>query len=83
MENRVLYAVMTLIFNSYGVPCFMQGKTKNGILAIVLGVVTCGIVGIINVIKGIIMAIKIFKMTDEEYAATDKVTLLDVIPSVK
>ena len=83
MENRVLYGVMTIIFNALGVPCFMQGKTKNGILAIVLAVVTCGIVELINIIKGIIMGIKILKMTDEEYANTDKVTLLDVIPSVK
>ncbi len=82
MDNRVLYGVMTLIFNSYGVPCFMQGKVKEGILRIVFGIISCGIIGIINVIKGIILGIKILKMTDEEFEA-QKATLFDGIPAVK
>ncbi len=69
MDNRILFAIMTIIFNSYGVPCFMQGQVKTGILRIVLGVVTCGVLGIYNTIMGIIMGIEILKMSDEEYAA--------------
>ena len=80
MDNRVLYGIMTIIFNSYGVPCFMQGKVKAGILRIVLAYVTCGVIGIINFVKGIILGIQILKMTDEEYAAADKSTLLSGIP---
>ena len=68
MDNRILFGIMCIIFNSYGVPCFMQGEVKKGIMRIVLGVVTCGVVYIINFIKGIIMGIEILKMTDEEYA---------------
>ena len=47
----------------------MQGQTKTGILRIVLGIVTCGILGIVNTIMGIIMGIEILKMSEEEYAA--------------
>ena len=83
MDNRVLYGILTLLLNAYGVPAFMQGYTKTGILAIVFGVVSCGIVAIINEIKGIIMGIKILTMTDEEFAAADKTTFLTLIPAPK
>ncbi len=79
MDNKVLFGVMCIIFNSYGVPCFMQGQVKTGILRIVLAFVTCGIIGIINVIKGIILGIQVLKMSDEEYAAK-KGTLSSGIP---
>lgn len=79
MDNKVLFGVMCIIFNSYGVPCFMQGQVKTGILRIVLAVVTCGIIGIINVIKGIILGIQVLKMSDEEYASK-KGTLSSGIP---
>lgn len=69
MNNRILFGVMTLIFNSYGVPCFMQGRVKTGILRIVLGCVTFGIIGCINVVMGIIEGINILKMTDEQFEA--------------
>lgn len=69
MDNRVLFAIMCIIFNSYGVPCFMQGQTSTGIKRIVFGILSCGIIAIINLVKGIIMGIEILKMTDEEYAA--------------
>lgn len=80
MDNRVLFGIMTLIFNSVGVPCFMAGKTKTGVLRIVLAVVTCGILGLVNEIMGIIQGIKILCMTDEEFAEK-KETLFMGIPS--
>lgn len=82
MDNRVLFGIMTLIFNCYGVPCFMAKKIKAGILRIVLGIVTCDVIFIINFIKGIILGIKILKMTDEEFAE-QKETLFSGIPSGK
>lgn len=69
MDNKILFGIMMILFNSYGVPCFMQGQVKTGILRIVLGVVSCGIIAIINIIKGIILGIQILKMSDEEYEA--------------
>ena len=82
MDNNVLFAIMCILFNSYGVPCFMQGKTKAGILRIVLGIVTFGIVATINAIMGIILGIKVFQMSDEEYAA-QKMDLDMGIPKAK
>ena len=80
MDNKVLFGIMCIIFNSYGVPCFMQGQVKTGVMRIVLGVVTCGVIGIVNVVKGIILGIQILKMTDEEYAAK-KGTFTSGIPA--
>ena len=68
MDNRVLFGIMCIIFNSVGVPCFMQGKSGTGVKRIILGVVTCGVIGIINTIKGIMLGIQILNMSDEEYA---------------
>ena len=84
MENRILYAILTLLLNQYGVPCFMQGKVKEGVIRIVLAVVTFGIIGLINTIFGIIQGIKLLCMSDEDYAAIeDKTTLIVGVPKVK
>ena len=73
---------MCILFNCIGVPNFMQGKSKTGILKIVLYVVTCGIVGAINAIMGILLGIKVLKMTDEEFEA-EKYNLDAGIPKAK
>ena len=69
MDNKIVFGIMCIIFNSLGVPCFMQGQTKTGVLRIVLAIVTFGIVGFINEIMGIILGIKVLTMSDEEYEA--------------
>lgn len=40
---------------------------QTGILRIVLAIVTCGVIEIINFVKGIILGIQVLKMTDEEF----------------
>ena len=79
MDNKVLFGVLCILFNSIGVPCFLQGNVKAGILRIVYGFVSCGVIGIINMIKGIMLGIKILKMSDDEFAVL-KDTLFDGIP---
>ena len=80
MNNRILFGILCIIFNHIGVPAFMQGRVKTGILRIVLGIVTCGIIAVINLVKGIILGIKVLKMTDEEFEA-QKATLNSGIPA--
>lgn len=74
--NKVLLGIMTIIFNSIGVPCFMTGKVGTGILRIVLGMVSCGIIYVINEIIGIVKGIKLLCMSDEDFAAADVSTLV-------
>lgn len=79
MDNKMVYGLVTLLFNQLGIPCFMRGDTKTGIIRIVLCFVTCGIVGFINGIMGLILGIKILTMSDEDFAA-QKDTLITGIP---
>ncbi|MBE6697522.1 MAG: hypothetical protein E7581_03260 [Ruminococcaceae bacterium] len=67
--NKIVFGILTILFNSIGVPCFIQGNVKAGILRIVLGVVTCGVIGFINEIMGIILGIKVLMMSDEDFQA--------------
>lgn len=80
MDNKILFGILTLLLNCYGVPDFMAGYKKSGILKIVLCFVTCGIVGVINEVMGIIAGIKILTMSDEEFAAADKTAFINGIP---
>ena len=82
MDNKILFGILTLLLNSYGVPNFMAGDVKSGILKIVLGCVTCGVIAIINTIQGIITGIKILTMSDADFAAADKKSLIVGIPKI-
>lgn len=80
--NKTAFGILTILFNSIGVPCFIQGQVKTGILRIVLGIVTCGVLGIVNEIKGIILGIQVLKMTEEEF--NNKLGTIDSgIPSMQ
>ncbi len=80
MDNKIVFGIMCIIFNSYGVPCFLQRNVGVGIARIILGMVTFGVIGVINTIKGIILGIQILKMDDAEYQAR-KGTFATGIPS--
>ena len=80
MGNKTLFGIMCIIFNSIGVPCFMQGRVKSGILRIVFGIISCGVIAIINEIQGIILGIQVLKMSEEEFQA-QKETLTKGIPA--
>ncbi len=69
MDNRILFGIMCILFNCYGVPSFMQGYTKTGVIRLVLSLVTCGVMATVNGIMGIILGIKVLTMTDEEFEA--------------
>lgn len=82
--DRVTFGVMCILFNDIGVPCFMQGKAKvkTGIWRIVLGAITFGVIAVINFVKGIILGVKVLRMTDEEFAQ-QQYTLDSGVPKAK
>jgi len=66
-ENKKLVAgILAILIGSIGVHKFVLGYTKEGILQIVLTIVTCGFGGIIPLIEGIIYLTK----SDEEFYQT-------------
>lgn len=54
---------MALILGSLGIHKFILGYTSEGVIQIILSIVTCGIAGIVPFIEGIIYLTK----TDEEF----------------
>ena len=77
--NKIVFGILAILFNAIGVPLFIQGKTKAGILRIVLAIVTCGIIGAINSICGIILGIKVLTMSDEDYEAQKDTIAMGII----
>ncbi|MBI25044.1 MAG: hypothetical protein CMN05_15835 [Roseibacillus sp.] len=66
-EKKVLAGILGMMFGGFGVHKFVLGYTQEGIIQIVITIVTCFIVGpIIGLVEGIIYLTK----TDEEFVAT-------------
>lgn len=65
-EKKVVAGILGLLLGTFGIHKFYLGYTKAGIIQLVLGLVTCGIVGIIGFIEGIVYLTK----SDEEFDRT-------------
>lgn len=69
-ENKKIVAgVLALLLGSLGVHKFILGYTTEGIIQIVISIVTCGVGGIIPFIEGILYLVK----SDEEFYQTYQV----------
>jgi TM2 domain-containing membrane protein YozV len=65
-EKKVVAGVLGILLGGLGIHKFYLGYTKEGIIQLIIGVVTCGIGGIIGLIEGIIYLTK----SDEDFVAT-------------
>jgi TM2 domain-containing membrane protein YozV len=69
-ENKKLIAgILGIVIGSLGVHKFILGYTQEGIIQIVITVITCGLGGVIGLIEGIIYLTK----SDEEFYQTYQV----------
>ncbi|SHG63543.1 TM2 domain-containing membrane protein YozV [Flavobacterium micromati] len=69
-ENKKIVAgVLAILLGSLGVHKFILGYTTEGIIQLVISVITCGIGSIIGLIEGIIYLTK----SDEEFYQTYQV----------
>jgi len=68
-NKKILAGILALLFGGIGVHKFILGYTREGIIQIILSIVTCGIAGIIPFIEGIIYLTK----TDQEFYQTYQV----------
>ena len=62
-SKRIIAGILALLLGSLGVHKFVLGYTQEGIIQLILSIVSCGILGIIPFIEGIIYLTK----TDEEF----------------
>jgi TM2 domain-containing membrane protein YozV len=65
-EKKVVAGILGILLGGLGVHKFYLGYTKEGVIQLILSVVTCGIGGIIGLIEGIIYLTK----SDEDFVAT-------------
>ena len=68
-NKKVLAGILAILLGSLGIHKFILGYTKEGIIQIIISIVTCGIGGVIPFIEGIIYLTK----TDEEFYQTYQV----------
>jgi len=69
-EKKILAGILGILLGGFGIHKFILGYTQEGIIMLLITVLTCGwggiVVGIIGLVEGIIYLTK----TDEEFVHT-------------
>ncbi len=65
-DKKMVAGICGILLGGFGVHKFILGYTTEGIIQIVITILTCGAGGIIGIIEGIIYLTK----SDEEFVAT-------------
>ncbi|MGB6084102.1 TM2 domain-containing protein [Moheibacter sp.] len=65
-DKKLIAGLLGILLGGLGVHKFYLGYTQTGIIQLIVGVLTCGIGGIIGLIEGIIYLTK----SDEEFEET-------------
>ncbi|MGP1501609.1 TM2 domain-containing protein [Bergeyella cardium] len=68
-SKRVVAGVLAILLGYLGVHKFYLGYKKEGIIQLVVGLITCGASGIVSIIEGVIYLMK----SDEEFVETYQV----------
>jgi len=68
-NKKVVAGILGILLGLFGIHKFYLGYTKEGIIQLILGLVTCGAVGIIGFVEGIIYLTK----SDEDFYNTYQV----------
>jgi TM2 domain-containing membrane protein YozV len=65
-DKKIIAGICGIVLGGLGIHKFILGYTKQGIIQIVLSLITCGAASIIGLIEGIIYLTK----SDEEFVKT-------------
>lgn len=65
-SKKLVAGILAILIGSLGIHKFYLGYTKEGIIQIVITIVTCGMGGILGLIEGILYLTK----SDDEFVAT-------------
>lgn len=68
-NKKVLAGILGIVLGGFGIHKFILGYTQEGVIQIVITIVTCGMGSIIGLIEGIIYLTK----SDEEFYQTYQV----------
>lgn len=71
-DDKIITALLAIIVGGLGIHYFYLGKTKAGILTILLSVITCGIWTCIMFIQGVLMLVMPDETFKDKYINTTK-----------
>ena len=69
-DKKVLAGILAIVVGSLGVHKFILGYTTEGLIMLLVTVLTCGILGIAMSVIGIIEGIMYLTKSDEEFVRT-------------
>lgn len=75
MENKkspIVFALLAWFLGWLGAQYFYVGKTKGGIIWLLLSAVTCNLLGIVDAIQAIMALVKGQDWLDEKFVNNDK-----------
>jgi len=62
-KSRGIAGLLAILLGTFGIHYFYLGKTGAGIIFLILGLLSCGILGLVTVIQGILMIV----MTQDDF----------------
>jgi TM2 domain-containing membrane protein YozV len=65
--NRVLCGILGILLGSLGVHKFVNGYTKEGVIMLLVSLLTCGIGATVMSVIGIVEGIMYLTKTDEQF----------------
>lgn len=65
-DKKVPAAICAILLGSLGIHKFILGYTAEGVIQLIIGILTCGIAGIIGLIEGVIY----LSTSDEDFVRT-------------
>ena len=69
-EKKVVAGILGILLGSLGIHKFYLGYTTPGLIMLLLTLLTCGVVGSVMWVIGLIEGIIYLTKTDEEFVAT-------------
>ncbi len=71
-EKKVIAGILAIVLGIFAVHKFYLGYTKEGVIQLIIGLVTCGAGGLIGLIEGIMYLTKSDEEFDETYVKGHK-----------
>ena len=71
-EKKVIAGILAIVLGIFAVHKFYLGYTKEGVIQLILSLVTCGAGGLIGLIEGIMYLTKSDEEFDETYVKGHK-----------
>lgn len=69
-SKRMMCGILAIVIGHLGIHKFILGKTKPGVIMLLVSLLTCGIGAIVMWVIGIVEGIKYLQMTDEQFYQT-------------